>query len=73
MYSQSGYTLTPKDEELDKEIDEGFGDMNVKIHVDSPSLLASELDITIASSEDPDGDSDDDLEETGEDENVHSI
>ena len=45
----------------------------MQIHVDSPSLLASEPDITIASLEDPDGDSDDDLEETGEDENVHSI
>ena len=28
LYSQSGYALSPKEDELDKEIDEGFGDVS---------------------------------------------
>ena len=72
LYSQSGYTLSPKEEELDKEIDEGFGDISVEDTAAMPSLLASESDVTIAPPDDPDSDGDDDqeVEETNEEEKV---
>lgn len=62
LYSQSGYTLSPKEDELDKEIDEGFGDMSEE-DTASPTLMASESDVTIASLEEPDSEGDEDQEE----------
>ena len=54
LYSQTGYALSPKEEELDKEIDEGFDDMSEEDASDSslPTLMASEADITIAPPDD---------------------
>ena len=58
LYSQSGYTLSPKEEELDKEIDEGFGDVSEEDTVSQTTLMASESDITVAPPDDSNSDSD---------------
>lgn len=72
LYSQTGYALSPKGEELDKEIDEGFDDMSEEDSSDSPSptLTASEADMTIAPPDDPDSDGDTGQEEEREEEKV---
>ena len=73
LYSQSGYALSPKEDELDKEIDEGFGDVIGEDTAVPPSLMASESDITIAPPDDPDSEGYDDHEEnTEEEEKVQS-
>lgn len=66
LYSQSGYTLSPKEEELDKEIDEGFDDMSEEDLASPPTVMISESDVTIAAPDDPDGDGDIDQEEEEE-------
>ena len=72
LYSQSGHTLSPKEDELDKEIDEGFGDMSEEDAAAPPTLMASESDITIAPPDDSDSDGDDDQDEVTEEEKVQS-
>ena len=54
LYSQSGYTLSPKEEELDKEIDEGFGGINEEATASPPILMTPESDIiTFTPPDDP--------------------
>ena len=69
LYSQSGYTLSPKEDELDKEINEGFGDMSEE-DTASPSLMASVSDVTVAPLEESDIEGDEDQEESREEEKV---
>ena len=71
LYSQSGYTLSTKEDELDKEIDEECSDMS-KENTSSPSLMAPDSDITIPPLDEPDSEGDDDQEESTEEDKVQS-